>query len=615
MKFEKALETLPEEDFIQPYSIAKKLNKDDTEIIFRGDNLPINYEDPSAEYLSLYGALSFIFKNQSFLEIGGMNEELYGWAREDQEFYERLTLNGRGVTVLNFKGIHLWHPIEFTVDSTPKISNSRDMAVVTCFFNWRGNINPVRNLHRFIRQMQADGVPLYGVELSVEGNFETTGNPNWQQIKVNNNNICFQKEACINIVEKIIPSQYKKIAWIDADLYFTNKNWYEETSTKLNTYKLVQLYSECEQTDKHGHIVNTVPGLISRYGKVPLEVWYRHAGYPGGAWAARRDLWSCGGVYPYCLMGGGDSLFIYTIFGQHGHPSFDIKLSGENIQKKYNIWKNKIISYISPEDVTYVDGSIIHEWHGDPQKRSYATRYGLIEKFDENNRLFLNEQGVLEYEGPDTGKITREITNYFISRNEDGNNSGKREDFTIYYTTPYDVTKNLGKYYNDFMRMLPNDEDFACFVDGDTIFTTADYGHAVHEVVSYYPNIGCFTCCTNRVGFSTQIAPGVNVETNDIAYHRNFGKKLYETYGTQCKDITLVKSPVNKQIYMSGVMILLQKKLWKKIGGFHEDKILGIDNHLHKAIMLANEKIYLMQGIYIYHWYRWPNSKDKSHLL
>jgi len=268
-----------------------------------------------------------------------------------------------------------------------------------------------------------------------------------------------------------------------------------------------------------------------------------------------------------------------------------------------------------PTDVSYISGAITHEWHGDPERRSYPTRYGYISKFSEHNKVYINELDVVEYEGPDAQKISREINNYFKSRNEDGEGSGKRENFKIFYTTPYDVNKNIGRYYNEFMSMLPSDEDFACFVDGDTIFTTPDYGHAIHEVISSYPKVGCFTCYTNRVGFSAQIAPGVDIESNDIAYHRKFGRKVFDTYGTQCKDITLIKSPVNKQIYMSGVMIVLQKKVWKKIGGFHEDKILGIDNYLHKAIMNADERIYLMQGIYIYHWYRWPNSKDKSHLI
>lgn len=181
----------------------------------------------------------------------------------------------------------------------------------------------------------------------------------------------------------------------------------------------------------------------------------------------------------------------------------------------------------------------------------------------------------------------------------------------IYYSIPYSTEKNMGKYYNDFMKVLPKDEDFACFVDGDTIFTTSFYGHNIENIVKENPDVKCYTCYTNRVAYSDQIAPGVDTDSNDIEYHRKFGKIMETVYNTKCIDITEKK---NGQ-FMSGCMILLQKGLWKKIGGFSEKGMLGVDNDLHKKIISANEKIYLMQGVYIYHWYRWPNYKNKSHLI
>ena len=32
--------------------------------------------------------------------------------------------------------------------------------------------------------------------------------------------------------------------------------------------------------------------------------------------------------------------------------------------------------------------------------------------------------------------------------------------------------------------------------------------------------------------------------------------------------------------------------------------LLSIDNQLHRDVLLADEKLYLMTGMYIYHWYR-----------
>ena len=35
----------------------------------------------------------------------------------------------------------------------------------------------------------------------------------------------------------------------------------------------------------------------------------------------------------------------------------------------------------------------------------------------------------------------------------------------IYYTVPYDSNKNIGEYYNNFVDIVPNDNDYICFID------------------------------------------------------------------------------------------------------------------------------------------------------
>lgn len=181
----------------------------------------------------------------------------------------------------------------------------------------------------------------------------------------------------------------------------------------------------------------------------------------------------------------------------------------------------------------------------------------------------------------------------------------------IYYSNPYDLTRCIGKYNNEFLRILPHDEDFACFTDGDTIFTTPDFGTQISEVTKRYPDVSYFTCYTNRLGCKAQLAPGVDQESNDMAYHKKIGVALQSIYGTQCKDITI--QPGNQ--YVSACMTMIKKSLWKRVGYFSEEGMLGIDNDYHRRIIGVNEKIYLMEGVYIYHWYRWPNPKNKTHLL
>jgi len=289
--------------------------------------------------------------------------------------------------------------------------NLLDMAVVVCHFNWCGFVNPVRNLNRFINQMDIDGIPVYGIELSLTDEFVTKNKPNWKHIKVKTENICFQKEPCINIVEKFVPEQYTKIAWIDTDLYFTNRNWYSEASQKLEEYKLVQLYTAGKDTDKFGKIISTTAGIMGNGGPRPERGFY---GHPGGAWAARRDLWNNGGLYPYSLMGSGDTIFINTIFDVPlTNPTHDMNFL------RYSEWKKKIQAYANNKDVTYLSGNFLHEWHGDKKERSYVYRNSILTKIDFDKSVSLDENGLLKIDNVPQG-VYDDIMSYFMSRKEDG---------------------------------------------------------------------------------------------------------------------------------------------------------------------------------------------------
>lgn len=315
------------------------------------------------------------------------------------------------------------YPIEPTigmqVDKTLKLK--KDMAIIACHFNWCGFENPVKNLNRFLNQMEVLDIPVYGVELSLTNEFSTKNRKNWRHIIVGKQNICFQKEACINLVEKSIPECYTKIAWIDTDLYFTNQNWYQEASDKLDTYKLVQLYSEGCHTNKFGEIVLKVPGVVSVGGPAANGSWN---GHPGGALAARRELWSNGGLYVYSLMGASDTMFMNTIYGVSSPIAFD-KGNNKFVEwkelksKKYLDWKASILSYISAKDVSYVNGKFIHEWHGERKDRNYSGRNAILQKIDFDKNVKLNSVGLLEIVDVDP-RVYQEIHNYFYDRKEDG---------------------------------------------------------------------------------------------------------------------------------------------------------------------------------------------------
>jgi glycosyltransferase involved in cell wall biosynthesis len=288
-----------------------------------------------------------------------------------------------------------------------------DMAVMCCYYNWCGFEHPKNNFYRFLGRMKYDGVPLYGIELSLTDKFETTDMDGFIQIKVNRNNICFQKEAALNLLEKYIPEHFTKIAWIDTDLIFTNKKWYIDTSNALTKYKLVQMYQAGNLTNRYGGIIKNTLGNIHAGGPTKTN-----EGHPGGAWAANREFWKHGGLYPYCAVGGGDTLFLYSLFENciNDRPVFK-NLSGKS-HTEYTAWKEKIYAYVN-ESVTCIKGGFIHEWHGEKEGRNYKFRHKILKKLDIANCIKLNSIGLLQIDNVEES-VYKDIFEYFLNRNEDG---------------------------------------------------------------------------------------------------------------------------------------------------------------------------------------------------
>ena len=158
------------------------------------------------------------------------------------------------------------------------------------------------------------------------------------------------------------------------------------------------------------------------------------------------------------------------------------------------------------------------------------------------------------------------------------------------------------------MDRLTNDDDWACFIDGDAMFTTPFFGTQIRRTIEANPKCKLFTAITNRVATPYQCVKGMWGE-NDMRVHFKAGKLIAEKYDTTCVDIT-------NNAPFSGVLMLIQKKEWKRVGGFAETgEALGIDNSIHYAVRDNKGLVYMMQGVYMLHYYRNGDILDKKHLI
>jgi GT2 family glycosyltransferase len=178
--------------------------------------------------------------------------------------------------------------------------------------------------------------------------------------------------------------------------------------------------------------------------------------------------------------------------------------------------------------------------------------------------------------------------------------------------TPNEYGTNLGYAYNKFMELLPNDDDWACFLDHDAMFTTSNWYHQLETIIKNNPDVGAFGARTNRVANTFQLVGNINLMSNDIEYHRNVGKYIQSKY---YDDLLCLEKNSTEQFGYSGVFILISKKTWKEIGGFKTKGFTEVDNDLRKRLHENKIKFCILNGVYVYHWYRFDNKYRHSRKL
>lgn len=174
----------------------------------------------------------------------------------------------------------------------------------------------------------------------------------------------------------------------------------------------------------------------------------------------------------------------------------------------------------------------------------------------------------------------------------------------VHYAIAFDLDKHIGVAYNALMDRLAED-DWCCFIDGDAMFLYPFFGNQIHSYIERFPQVGLFTCRTNRGGPSYMLA-GDDWASDDIVYHRKVAAKFSKETGAT--DVT----DMPKRI--SGVLMLLSRKVWKEVGGFKPIGMLGVDNNMHSRVSKAGYRVAMMNGVYVYHWYRGGNRCDTMHL-
>lgn len=277
-----------------------------------------------------------------------------------------------------------------------------DICVAFCFFNPTGYIRPLQNTVFFQEKLRLAKIPYYSIEMLIGDKPPMLANPT---LRVRSKSSLFYKEALWNRLEREIPPQYTKVAFLDSDIIFSDPDWLDKISILLDSCDIVHPF---ETVDRLNLAYEKLDTLVSSV-KTPSVIG------AGFGWALTRDYFHrIGGFFENDYLGNNDMLFYYSITSENFNANSD----------KYSLIKDMFIPYMNQvkstePSITYLNTHIYHLSHGTLKNRKYGDRHvltlgGIKESWD--SLFSLNSDGFWELTDD---SLNKKMIDYFVSRNED----------------------------------------------------------------------------------------------------------------------------------------------------------------------------------------------------
>lgn len=245
-----------------------------------------------------------------------------------------------------------------------------------------------------------------------------SGMPVWKHLTFETPSKIWIKENLINLAAVRLPRYWKYMAWIDADLTFLNQNWVQDTIHELQTADVVQLWRSAVNLGPDGETIKVDKSFAYMFIDSGTE-WTQTDRYgfwhPGYAWACTHKAYDAmDGLVDWAILGSGDRHMAMAMAGiaqkscpGNVHPNYMILL--RNFERKLKNFKT-----------SYVDGTILHHWHGSFANRRYKERWNILTKnnFDPFEDIGMDANGVMCLSN--SGKrLEKYLDEYFIGRKED----------------------------------------------------------------------------------------------------------------------------------------------------------------------------------------------------
>jgi hypothetical protein len=263
-------------------------------------------------------------------------------------------------------------------------------------------------------------VKLYVVEMAY-GNqdFHITSPTNPLHLQLRTKFALWHKENMINIaINKLLPIDWKAVAWIDGDIEFENPNWVIDSLKILTQFDIIQLFTTCFDLDENQKPMRIFQSFGYKYAHGEEFIARKNFGdnlwHSGYAWACTREFYEkIGYIYDRGILGSGDYVVSQALVGNLGCRNAKMPGYVSDLKNYVDKFKNFKVGYIPC--------NIIHYFHGSKANRKYTERIQILLKYnyDPNFHICYDEQGIIIPSQYMPINFIDDINNYFFERNED----------------------------------------------------------------------------------------------------------------------------------------------------------------------------------------------------
>jgi glycosyltransferase involved in cell wall biosynthesis len=337
-------------------------------------------------------------------------------------------------------------------------------TICSFYFNYNNDWRQKRNFIKFLEQWKSHldsvivGVVDYGdIDFEIPCRKITIEGDKGKRI--------WSKEILINKIAKEIDTDY--LIFIDGDIIYENLDWLDNLETVMGDNDFVQLFETINYLGETGEIIETHKSIASGDTE-NVDLLLSKGFRPGGSWMTRTKLLKSKPLFEKMVVGGGDTILAYGIWGQkNGWTLGKVKEGSVEVYDDAKRW----ISEFGKRKVGYLNATINHLYHGDLKDRNYNDRYKRLNKSKLPFTIFVTAHKTSDFIEECLDSISNQT--YFF----------ENDNYEILLGIDYcietldEVKKIRGKYKN--LRIFYFTKNMGTYVTSNTLVNLAKYENLI----------------------------------------------------------------------------------------------------------------------------------------